>query len=320
MMTMPLSAAIDPAAPLIAWPEFRDGLPALDITHLDGRRDDRRSWIVDNAFGDVSLRNVGSLGVALRGERTQSRINEYQEELIWICLVLRGKVRITQQRETAALGAGDMAMVDALQHYAIETSADPSDTLWIGAPRHFLAQHIWDVDEMLGVRINGSGGMGRTAARTLCAGFSDPAAVTGSAANRVAHGLFDVLGAAADSCRLHHAGRGYRDTIVRRIKSFIDAHLDDETLTVQRIAEAQGLSARYLAKMFEGEPHTVSNWIWSRRLERCHAALVEAGGRRAITEIAFEHGFKNVSHFSRAFRDRYGMSPRDVAQGKGKVL
>jgi AraC-like DNA-binding protein len=32
---------------------------------------------------------------------------------------------------------------------------------------------------------------------------------------------------------------------------------------------------------------------------------------RHITEIAFGWGFNELTHFSRAFKERYGVSPRD---------
>ena len=33
-----------------------------------------------------------------------------------------------------------------------------------------------------------------------------------------------------------------------------------------------------------------------------------------ITEIAFESGFENVSHFSRVFKERFGVSPMAYRQ------
>lgn len=45
------------------------------------------------------------------------------------------------------------------------------------------------------------------------------------------------------------------------------------------------------------------------RLQACHAALRQpALSRRSISAIAFEHGFIHATHFSRAFRARFGMT------------
>jgi AraC family transcriptional regulator, positive regulator of tynA and feaB len=55
-----------------------------------------------------------------------------------------------------------------------------------------------------------------------------------------------------------------------------------------------------------------STYVLRKRLERCAAQLRDAGwSRRSITEIAFRNGFNNVTHFGYAFKERYGMTPRD---------
>ncbi len=48
-------------------------------------------------------------------------------------------------------------------------------------------------------------------------------------------------------------------------------------------------------------------WLSRRRLERAKSQLER--GKKSIGEIAFENGFANLSHFSRVFRETYGMAP-----------
>jgi len=36
-----------------------------------------------------------------------------------------------------------------------------------------------------------------------------------------------------------------------------------------------------------------------------------AQGNRTVTAIAFDYGFNSPTHFGRAFRARYGATPRD---------
>lgn len=48
-------------------------------------------------------------------------------------------------------------------------------------------------------------------------------------------------------------------------------------------------------------------WIIRRRLEAAHA-LIQSGARK-VTDICYEVGFKNLSHFSKAYKGLYGCSP-----------
>lgn len=52
------------------------------------------------------------------------------------------------------------------------------------------------------------------------------------------------------------------------------------------------------------------NWITNRRLERAKAFLESTD--QTITEVAFECGFNNASHFSRVFKQKFNTSPSDI--------
>lgn len=98
----------------------------------------------------------------------------------------------------------------------------------------------------------------------------------------------------------------------RAILEHIDRNLADAELGVGSIARAFGFSSRTIHKLFEGEAQTVARLIWDRRLERCREEMADpAMAARSITEIAHLWGFSDSQHFSRAFKQRFGMTPRD---------
>ncbi len=47
-----------------------------------------------------------------------------------------------------------------------------------------------------------------------------------------------------------------------------------------------------------------------RRLEHCRKELSCYGPSKNITEIAYRWGFNDSAHFSRSFKNRYGISPK----------
>lgn len=79
-------------------------------------------------------------------------------------------------------------------------------------------------------------------------------------------------------------------------------------MTMDEIAKYTGRSLatfkRDFRKISELPPQ---KWLVRRRLEAAHA-LIRSGGRK-VTEVCFDVGFKNLSHFSKAYKEVYGCSP-----------
>jgi AraC-like DNA-binding protein len=54
---------------------------------------------------------------------------------------------------------------------------------------------------------------------------------------------------------------------------------------------------------------TPGKWLLERRVS--HATQLLLNGNQNITHVAFESGFEDVSHFSRVFKKKHGLSPRN---------
>lgn len=52
---------------------------------------------------------------------------------------------------------------------------------------------------------------------------------------------------------------------------------------------------------------TPQKWIIKRRLEAAHDLI--KSGMKTVTEACFDVGFKNLSHFSKIYKEAYGMAP-----------
>jgi AraC-like DNA-binding protein len=96
------------------------------------------------------------------------------------------------------------------------------------------------------------------------------------------------------------------------IKGYITEHLADPDLGAERIAQAMFISVRQLYKLWEAEPGSLGQWVVERRLEAARQDLTSRRGRnQTIAAIARRWGFADSTHFSRRFRQAYGMSPRE---------
>jgi AraC-like DNA-binding protein len=102
--------------------------------------------------------------------------------------------------------------------------------------------------------------------------------------------------------------RGLTAYHLARAKDSIVRHLSHPDLDVEFIASSIGVSVSHLHRLFASEGHHVMRWVWDKRLEACSRDL-KREKKISIASIAYRWGFSNPSHFSRAFRNRYGMSP-----------
>jgi transcriptional regulator GlxA family with amidase domain len=94
-----------------------------------------------------------------------------------------------------------------------------------------------------------------------------------------------------------------------RAKDRIDAASQEEW-PVRRLARLSHVSAAHFARCFRdafgAPPH---RYLLTRRIERATALLRDTD--LAITDIAFQTGWKSLGSFGRTFRDITGESPGD---------
>lgn len=94
-------------------------------------------------------------------------------------------------------------------------------------------------------------------------------------------------------------------------------HIGDASLTPERLASALNVSRRTLYAGFHSHGLTPASFILETRLDRCRAALIDpAHHNHTITQIALDHGFCDGAHFSRLFKARYGVTPRQWRESK----
>ena len=102
-----------------------------------------------------------------------------------------------------------------------------------------------------------------------------------------------------------------------RVLVYIHEHLDDE-LDLERLASVASFSSFHFHRVFRGmvgEP--VKGHVRRLRLER--AAMRLKHGAQPVTQLAFDAGYETPESFSRAFRQRFGVSPSDYREAKSRV-
>jgi AraC-like DNA-binding protein len=98
---------------------------------------------------------------------------------------------------------------------------------------------------------------------------------------------------------------------------YVEIHLADPKLNAEMVAQACGISRRYLSHLLRQNGTSFPNLIWDWRLKTAHEWLSsEVGNNISIAEVAFRIGFKSPAHFSRLFKRVYKMSPREYRATK----
>lgn len=104
-----------------------------------------------------------------------------------------------------------------------------------------------------------------------------------------------------------------QSALFRRILAYMEKHYCDCGVTPEKIAEANGISTRYLHSLFQNSGTTVGKWIRERRLKATREDLLDpTKANLRVSEISFSRGFNDSAHFSRAFRERFGISPSEL--------
>jgi AraC-like DNA-binding protein len=97
-----------------------------------------------------------------------------------------------------------------------------------------------------------------------------------------------------------------------RVRRAIRQHIGSARLTPDRLAVLAGLSRSSLYRLFEAEGG-VARYVQSVRLSMAQLAICDpAQARESIAAIAEAHGFPDPSVFARAFKQAYGVTPREA--------
>ena len=97
--------------------------------------------------------------------------------------------------------------------------------------------------------------------------------------------------------------------IIKKVCSFVEQNLSCD-ISLENAAEYAGVSSFYLSKLFKEEKgETFINYVTDKRLEKSRQLLAETDS--SIKEITANVGYNDQNYFSRIFKNKYGVSPKE---------
>jgi AraC-like DNA-binding protein len=232
---------------------------------------------------------------------------------ISLLLQLDGVMTISQNHRVCRLEAGDLCLVDERFGFHLQGEVN-SHIVFLRMPRRaVLGRHPYL--EHCTARVLDAEDPGAQLLRdALTLAVRTAPDLREEQRGSVLAAMIHLLGAATAPRGAEGDEAPWR---VRAALAFIETRLGDADLTADQVAQAQGVSRRRLDQVLRRTlGRSVTAHIWSRRLEQAAADLTDPRYQgRAVSQIAFANGFEDAAHFSRAFKGRFGRTPRDWRVG-----
>lgn len=261
------------------------------------------------AFGQAAFSEVSSCRE--RVYRTPSRIARADEHYLLIALGRSGQGGVVQDGREALIRPGEFAFYDTTRPYELLFDDDFAQTIF-QIPRDMISR-LSGTENLTATAFNSTRPLDKLALDFIAAIRELADRVDADTANRLTEQAIDLVAMAINE-RL--AGRTvakttHRSALLLRLKTHLHGRMRDPELSLSAVASALSVSPRYVNDLFADESTSFQRYVLSQRLERCARDLASAQhAHRQIGEIAFGWGFNDLSHFSRVFRERYGLSPR----------
>lgn len=240
--------------------------------------------------------------------RTRAHVQKDDRQLFTVQLLLAGRENFRIGENKVALAPGDLLLWNSTrpaEFDVVERIRKISVTMPLSRLRSWMPTR-W---QTIGGRLPSD-----TEGADLLASFIRlvaPAHIRGSLPNGSAL-IESFLGLLVNVTKGDIQPIGSKGVQLKAVKRYIEEHLADPCLSLANICAARHISVRYLHALFKEEGTTVQRYIYRMRLLRCARELENpAMADRAVTDIAFSWGFQNASHFSRRFKDEFGLPPKD---------
>lgn len=299
-----------------AWMDRVDSLCGRYHAHHEGND---LKWLIEEPSHLNAPNCMRMINNCRHMYRTQEDSRIDQHDFYFLVLQLNGKSVMSQGDETSTLSPGDLILVDSTRgsnfHFGIDGTI--SDQLSLIIDRERL-QRTFKSDKI------------STGKTILSSAFS---------ASMISHLVQDIFFRPAPSILHQDAAlesalcllrpdfttptlsptdsiKASSDKLLKKAARIIETHLDNPELTPTSVAAQMGTSVRNLHRVFARHLLTPGKYIIEERLTLCAQRLKQDSDAQ-ISNIAMDCGFVDLSHFSKLFKARFGVTAREFRDRNG---
>jgi AraC-like DNA-binding protein len=235
---------------------------------------------------------------------------------------LSGRVAVSSMGRQLTLQEGEAVLLDGAQPFTIHRQEAGSSYV-VRISRGRMAQLVFLAETIVMRRLSSATGSSRLFTACLDAVLLHADRASALVRQLTYKHITDLLAVLLRPGEARAAGvdspglaadedRGLSGMRFQTAKAYIVERAQDQ-ISIREVADHLGITERHLQRLFERNGTTFTAFLNEVRLGRAHAMLCDRDSDKLqIRSICFKTGFRDVSHFNRVFRARYGCTPAEV--------
>jgi AraC-like DNA-binding protein len=247
--------------------------------------------------------HIGAEGVAMRAAPS-----------IQLVYAREGVLKTRMAGRSFDVNPGEFVLLDNTRFYQMEMDT-VHESIDLMMPQGWLEKYLPDPGALLGRSISANSGWGAPLGaliETILDGGLDSAPLP----RPLIAEQFGSLLALATGMEEGEDIPRHRNQLAARILRRIESDYADPDLSPELVAEQIGISKRYLQTLLAASGTSFVQELNATRLERASDILLDPrAGNLAIADVAYRTGFLDPGYFTRLFRKRFGITPREWRAG-----
>ena len=259
-------------------------------------------------MGNVSLSRL--VTEPLQYERRPNHISYADDEEYLITVPRLSPVEFRQLGREVRCDPGGFILERGDEPYRFSYGA-PNELGVLKISNRALSEKLRDPDRLCARVFDASEGLPALFTQMMAQLLALPV-TEARAADILGRQLIEVLALALDDQIDRDEGvrTAVRAGHLRRAEQIIRQNLSNPNLAPDLVADACGISKRYLHELFSDTNKTVSQFIRDERLIAARE-MIASSRQLPMAEIAYRFGFSDQAQFSRLFRAMFGLTPSE---------
>lgn len=300
------TVGLEPDAAVRRWEEvLSDGIVPMEVSSLIGEGFEA-AWR-RYGIGPVDLNFLQAK--PQRVHHALSSASQSADDSYELLFVRSGSLEFKHQRRQVKATTGSIVLLDNARPYDLEMNDPVTDCFAVHLPDVWLRKWIPYPKDIIASPITAVNGWGAPLVALLetisTLGLEQSPMPRGVVADQLGS-LIAMLIASQQEVRQDR----HRDELLRKLKQTLADRSHEGGLTPEVVAQQNGISKRYLHLLFAQAGTTFSKVLLDIRLDKASVLLRDRRyDRYQMSDIAWDCGFVDQSHFARTFKRRFLRSP-----------